>query len=459
MRCGFVLLGLALVVVGLWLARRARRAGRRGSAPHCFQCGYNLTGLPLPDPRQRCPECGAQLSALRTVARGRPSVHRPMLTVGILLMIAGGLITVRPAVRLYRSSWTAVKPTSWLLEDARVGGGLTAVWARYALFGRMERGRLSTEDAHAFVEHLLELQARPRLTRQELTAVEWLGVLASQGRLSPGQMQRFLDNILVVNLEARRLVPAGTPIPLRLWTEQRSWLHFGVDAEVLSLTCDGQDVVPNLRRAFPIARSSGLCDRTLQLPCKPLGEHELHAVIRARVYPLDSQNKRYLEETIHEITREARAKCAVVAKQPEDLIKLQPDPTLTDLLCSRFALQSAYASYSGAGSAEIALLMRAQERMPVNVAFEVRGEFEGQSLFLGYLTCRAGERPRLQELRSRTLTAVPDLLRIRLVASIDAALSNPALNEIWDGDLDLGPIPVENAARVRQWLQEARTGE
>ena len=103
-RCALILLGLALAVVGLWLARRARRRGRRGSAPHCFQCGYNLTGLPLPELNQRCPECGTDLSAPRAVARGRPTRHMPTLTVALLLTVIGGLTAADFAVSLWLRS-------------------------------------------------------------------------------------------------------------------------------------------------------------------------------------------------------------------------------------------------------------------------------------------------------------------------------------------------------------------
>jgi hypothetical protein len=178
-----------------------------------------------------------------------------------------------------------------------------------------------------------------------------------------------------------------------------------------------------------------------------------------RVRPLDAQSDCYSDEVIHEMTREARAEVEVVALPPEDLIQLRPDPTLTEVLRSSFVLQNARASRSGTGSAEIALLMWAQERMPVNVAFEVLGEFGGQSLFFGYVTGRAGERPWLQDLQSRTFTTVPDVTRIRLVASIDAALTAADLEQIWDGELDLGTISVEGAENVREWISEGQPGE
>ena len=463
-RCALILLGLALAVVGLWLARRARRRGRRGSAPHCFQCGYNLTGLPLPELNQRCPECGTDLSAPRAVARGRPTRHMPTLTVALLLTVIGGLTAADFAVSLWLSSWIPVKPTSWLLQDARTGSGLAAARARDTLAGRLHRGGLSTEQGNAFMEHLLELQARPRLSGRELNAVEWLGTWASKRQLSPTQRQRFLDNILAVYLAVRPTAPADIPIPVRLQTEPRTNVKFAVETEVLSFTCDGQQVVPELQRVFPTAPFSGRINRTIDLFPKPLGKHSIQAVVRVRVRTLDPQTDRFSDEVIHEMTRAAWAEFEVVAKQPEDLIQLQPDPTLTEALRSSFVLQSAYASRlsgwgPGARSAEIALLMWAQERMPVNVAFEVLGEFEGQSLFFGYVTCRAGKRPWLQELRSRTLTAVPGVLRVRLVASIDAALSAPDLEQIWDGELDLGTVSVDGAARVREWIREGQAGE
>ena len=315
-RCALILLGLALAVVGLWLARRARRRGRRGSAPHCFQCGYNLTGLPLPELNQRCPECGTDLSAPRAVARGRPTRHMPTLTVALLLTVIGGLTAADFAVSLWLSSWIPVKPTSWLLQDARTGSGLAAARARDTLAGRLHRGGLSTEQGNAFMEHLLELQARPRLSGRELNAVEWLGTWASKRQLSPTQRQRFLDNILAVYLAVRPTAPADIPIPVRLQTEPRTNVKFAVETEVLSFTCDGQQVVPELQRVFPTAPFSGRINRTIDLFPKPLGKHSIQAVVRVRVRTLDPKTDRVSDEVIHEMTREAWSEFEVVAKQP-----------------------------------------------------------------------------------------------------------------------------------------------
>jgi len=256
-----------------------------------------------------------------------------------------------------------------------------------------------------------------------------------------------------------------TPIPVRLQTEPRGdGQPVGIDTEILSFTCDGQDVAPEPGRLLPTGILSSRIERTVHLSPKPLGKHTLQAVVRVRVHPFDSQTDHFSDEVTHEMTREARAEFKVVAK-PGDLIKLQPDLSLTKELRLNLALQSAYASPSfssgGVGYAEIKVWIRAQDALPVNVAFEAIGEFGDRSLPLGYLTIRAGEPrvPRSYDLEGLLFGDVPDVLRVRLVASVDAAVTTTGLEQIWDGELDLGTVPVRGAQALRKWLKEQQAGE
>jgi len=115
-------------------------------------------------------------------------MHKPALAAAILLTATGALTATIYATRVYRkTAWVGFKPSSWLLQDARTGSGLTAAEARYALAGRLHRGGLSTEQANAFIEHLLQLQSRPWVASLDLYALRSLGIWFSKGQLSPTQ--------------------------------------------------------------------------------------------------------------------------------------------------------------------------------------------------------------------------------------------------------------------------------
>lgn len=90
---GWLLLaGLASFILGVILLGCALWVRRRGDAPHCRCCGYNLTNLTS----DRCPECGTPLSD-KTVARGARE-RRPFLA------IVGLSICLLAAVPWYRGA-------------------------------------------------------------------------------------------------------------------------------------------------------------------------------------------------------------------------------------------------------------------------------------------------------------------------------------------------------------------
>jgi hypothetical protein len=350
-----------------------------------------------------------------------------------------------------------LKPANWLLQDARATDAVRASVARNELCYRLDRRRLGAEDEDTFLDHLLDLQASPQLAHPNQFWIQRLPDAYATGRLSAEQAERFLRNVVVFSLDVRPVVPPDSPLLIRLHAEERFVSKFPVDAQVASLTCDGHELEVDLEQLHLRWPWYGIRQQTVHASPPPPGTHEIQAVVHVTVHRQS--------ESLHESTHELRATFEVLASRPPNLIRLQPDPALTPELRATFTLHQALAvpALSRATRrpcAELIVYLYARNSMPADVAFEVFAEFEGGSVSLGELAIRSGELMRpTYKLTGELWDSVPDEIRVRLVASANAALRTVDLEQIWDGELDLGPIPVENAEHVRQWLQEAQTGE
>lgn len=122
----------------LWLR------GRPGDGhPCCRKCGFDLVGS---REAQRCPECGAALSARRAMVDRRRVRSRSVLYVSIGLLVAGGVAGGYAAKEAAAAvDWIAHKPTWWLVRDTRGRDPARVGMVLRELLARLEAGALSDE--------------------------------------------------------------------------------------------------------------------------------------------------------------------------------------------------------------------------------------------------------------------------------------------------------------------------
>jgi len=130
-----VILASALLILGLLLLWRGLWPRRKGDAPHCRKCDYNLTALES----DNCPECGSPMTP-HLVVRG-PRRKRPGLIVtGCLcllpaLFVAGGSMT--------RVDWYRHMPAGWVISNLQSTSPATSLRAWKELDRRIKAGELS----------------------------------------------------------------------------------------------------------------------------------------------------------------------------------------------------------------------------------------------------------------------------------------------------------------------------
>ena len=103
-----LLILLALAVAGTVLLRRGLKGRQVGTTPHCFSCGFDLSGLAngatlLPGPDRRCSECGVPLAFAASIRVGHRVRRRWMIALGAALLAIPGtffLLGVRSGDRV-----------------------------------------------------------------------------------------------------------------------------------------------------------------------------------------------------------------------------------------------------------------------------------------------------------------------------------------------------------------------
>ncbi|MBK8913571.1 MAG: hypothetical protein IPM64_03050 [Phycisphaerales bacterium] len=178
-----VLIGAALIWLGL-------RGVRRGKDPHCARCNYDLSATPA----GRCPECGADVSAPRAIARGKRKRLPILCWVGGAVCAAGvGYVAVTqfPDLQspdLYR--WTS---HARLLDDFK-GQDLTLRNRALAEFERRaEEGRLSASQTVELVDACLRHQRSVQTHSDFFNRMAILALRAiREGKATPEQHDTFL---------------------------------------------------------------------------------------------------------------------------------------------------------------------------------------------------------------------------------------------------------------------------
>jgi hypothetical protein len=106
---------VVIFVLGASFLVEWRWPRRKGEAPHCAKCDYNLTGLQS----DRCPECGTPIDS-RSTPRGEPQRKRWLVYAAIACWLWGGFEVYRFVRQgnLYQSY-----PLSWVFQDAEFASG------------------------------------------------------------------------------------------------------------------------------------------------------------------------------------------------------------------------------------------------------------------------------------------------------------------------------------------------
>ncbi|UCD28965.1 MAG: hypothetical protein JSV03_00325 [Planctomycetota bacterium] len=187
-----ILIVIGFVIVG-WIVIKSGFDGvRKGSAPHCPKCDYNLTGLPA----LRCPECGLELSE-RTVVFGERKRKNLHVILGCLSFFIAAFCLYLTYLEIefkLQNEWYQYRPTFMLLNDLKVNR--LSDRPVEELLRRFKENRLTDKQISAIVRATLPVIVSMRQAkRYQLAFRDLLATLLHAGFLTPPQTETYFRNI------------------------------------------------------------------------------------------------------------------------------------------------------------------------------------------------------------------------------------------------------------------------
>ena len=178
-------------------------------------------------------------------------------------------------------NWYALRPTSWVIDDAGSPNAAVAARGWAELERRMKAAPLSAANRRRLAELGLTEQAAATPRPHAHRAVEWLGREVVAGQIDPDQKERFFRQMLRVTLRTRPTVVLGDDIAYRTEYSSRVpaggtwWLelqHAGAGSTA------SRSMVPPAAAGSP-ASGAGASGSTV--PCKTPGEHTVSVKMKA----------------------------------------------------------------------------------------------------------------------------------------------------------------------------------
>jgi len=220
-----LLILLALAVAGTVLLRRGLKGRQVGTTPHCFSCGFDLSGLAngatlVPGPDRRCSECGVPLAFTASIRVGHRVRRRWMIALGAALLAIPStffLLGVRSGNRV--SVPIVQLPTPALIAMMHGNPGDEVI---VELANRVKAGELDAKQIAMLGKRVLAQQGD--LSRSWTSKWHYLGVAVyAAGGITAEDQYAGLRTSLTGRMEMRNKVRAtGTqaivvPMDLGRW--------------------------------------------------------------------------------------------------------------------------------------------------------------------------------------------------------------------------------------------------
>lgn len=418
-----------------------------GTTPYCRKCGYNLTGTDRTADEARCPECGSNVSDDTAVVFGERTRRWRRVLAGLVIFLVGVAPLVAIGVNAARDiNWYRFKPTALVLRDLQSSNITLAGKAASEMGRRFNSGRLSDTHVTQLAEACLTEQSRPNV-RGVVTAqlIDLLGTLYEGDRLTADQVNRFFENICLLELRVRPTVISGREFPVKLVLQGRT-PNSGVWLRALygEIRVNGR-IMAHGSSTMTVRATSDTGSSTTYLHAPAAGRHQITADIELQVCtgnPWVSEEAKLLRT----IPRTLTAQTTALEEEPPAYITLRRSPDL-DAVIERSVRPRDVLIDRGSKEGMPHVLVcdiEVDAKLPIGLAFDVRAEFGEQSLRMGLISVSPALNTQHRWRVCGNLPGQsPDTVNLILKASKEAAARSVDLFEIWGGELRFEDVEIE----------------
>lgn len=423
-----------------------------GETPHCRKCDYNLTGAVAP----RCPECGADLNAPHAIVRGQSRRRGWLIALGCVLSVAFAGLAALTAIRasvsidLYRHA-----PLWWVVGDLESGQPPARGRAVRELERRWLAGALTKEHCAAFIELLLSEQQTgtptPGLTDR---AINLLGAIMMARDATEEQAERFLSNLVRIELRTRKQVLSGRPVPYEI-VAAGACPETGFEAVVTStdVRIDGKADASRSESTSIISGSHARASRSgLQTLTLPPGPHNATCDVKVEIYPTGPGSVSGLgatrsEKPLRIYERRLSAPFEIVESEAPDAFTAVTNPVLDGQMRQALAIDKVRLEPGSADDPQrLTLQLTADSRLPAAVASELIAELDdGRRVSVGFVRLTRLENTNQLTIGASCPLPAPRRARIRLVPRREAAATSVDIQQYWGGEIDFGEFALDVA--------------
>ena len=431
-----ILLAAGLTALGVGITLYALLRRRRGSTPHCRNCGYNLTGTVS----SRCSECGADLESPSATVIGQPVRRRLPIVVGLSILLVGlvpMIFTLSAAAR--NINWYEFKPAALVLRDMRAGSPTTATRALRELVRRDSLGELSVHQRNKLIEACLAEQNRKTpLATVTQEAVTRLGEMYTGGRLTAEQAEALFAGVTRnLRLEVRPRILKGDLCYCRLYSEQRAPEPFWVRREVSATRLDGNAISGIGGYGGSRGWGGGSTTSGFGLPDLDAGEHVIEIDVAIEILPGGPDDK-----PAHASTHTIAAQFELLAKEPENFIKMVESAQLGAALAASMSIRDIQTTpLLSDEPMQVRIDFRVSNPIPIGVAFDLLVESAGRTIGRASWTFAKGAVGDYYGVQLG-LSEPAEVVDVRLRSNGRRARDTVDLYEIWAGELLFKDVPV-----------------
>lgn len=410
------------------------RGRRIDDHPVCRKCRFDLSGAP--EPREKCPECGADVSGARGVRIGQRT-RRPRLAgfgaFALALGLLGGAVVSWGLAK--GTNWNTYKPAALLLFEARAGTAEEAEAAISEMVTRIRSVRPpSSERMRQFVDVTLAHQA----DQSRPWGPGWadaLDVVMDHGLITERQIEEVLDRAYSFEMDMRPTARVNERVMIRLKVAARAGsvrTPRSIWIESTGATVNGVESDASLGRSYTGGRSSMLGGVVMPAP----GPAEV--VVRWRYAFADSPMDQPEEGEWRAFQRSTTTR--VVDSSQSDGVGLRADASARESIRNSIKVARLEAHPRG-DSVSLQVSVTAMQP-PANLAFDLILRQNGREWRLGSLSGPAktsfstGLGPNVEGLQ-------PGPVDLILRGSEAAIRRTIEMNTAWDGEIVFEGLPVE----------------